>query len=124
MLDILLQLSPPWHICVYACQAQKRTTNGYSRCMRKWLLFVLACCSGFTAIGQVAPPATPPDDDVPLTREQRRIEIRTMLTANRNAEPLALSANPAPALRQLSTQQRAEMREQLRRHQPRQHAPP
>lgn len=88
--------------------------------MRKWLLFVLACCAGFSGIAQPVPPLTSSDDDGALTRAQMRNEIRTFLSANWNAEQSESSATPAPVLRQLSSRELAEMREQLRRPQPRQ----
>jgi len=88
--------------------------------MRNWLLFVLACCGGVTAVAQTTMPVASSEDAGAMAREQLRIEIRSMLSASRNAEQSQSSADPVPALRQLSSQQRAEMREQLRRYQPQQ----
>lgn len=86
--------------------------------MHKWLLLVLVSCAGLAALAQTPRPEPPPESaDVP-TRLQKRMELRTALTAHRNLERPEPGSNATAASRQLSSRERAEMREQLRRNQP------
>jgi hypothetical protein len=87
--------------------------------MHKCLLFTLAVGTGGAALAQTPPPA-PLDRDAAaeLSSAQKRIELRTVLSAGRSADAPEPAPQVAPAGRQLSRQERAEMREQLRRFQP------
>jgi hypothetical protein len=58
------------------------------------------------------------DASAEMTTAQTRMELRTVLSAGRRTDASDQSAQAAPAGRQLSQQERAEMREQLRRFQP------
>lgn len=70
-------------------------------------------------MAQTSPPA-PVDRDAAaeVSSAQKRMELRTVLSAGRNAEAPEAAPLAVPAARQLSRQERAEMREQLRRYQP------
>ena len=94
--------------------------------MDKWLVFVLAVGAGGAALAQGAPgPGRPHQDSgAEMTRAQKRMELRNVLSADRNAETAEPSAEPAALGRQLTPQERAEMREQLRRFQPVSTPPP
>lgn len=127
MPDILLQLSPCCHICRSRRARRIPAASGYSRAMHMSLLFTLAVGTGGVALAQSVPPAAPDRDAAAeMSSAQRRMELRTVLSAGRNAEapapapaPDAGPAGPAgPAGRQLSRQQRLEIREQLRQFQP------
>ncbi len=119
MPDTLLQLSPHCHICLLPRYRHQPGASGYSRAMRNCLLFTLAFGAGGAALAQSAP--TPPTDReamAEMSSAQKRIELRNVLSAGRNGEPAASAADTAPVGRQLSQQERAEMREQLRQFQP------
>ncbi len=94
--------------------------------MEKWLVFVLAVGAGGVALAQgpSAPGRSHRDSGAEMTRAQKRIELRTALSADRNAEPAEPAAESATLGRQLTPQERAEMREQLRRFQPVSTPPP
>jgi len=85
--------------------------------MRKSLF--VAAAWGIACAGAWAQPSGPralPPEDVP-TREQRRLELRTMLQAHqaeRQADSAAQGGMALPLGRHLSEQERAEIRQQLR----------
>lgn len=95
--------------------------------MLKALFFMLAVGGGCAVFAQAVQPMPPQRDAstettlAEMANAKKRMELRNVLSAGRKAEP---TAKPAPATqaeqagRQLSRQQRAEMREQLRRYQP------
>lgn len=120
MPDILLQLSPDDHNWVERQSRPNRRVSGYSRAMDKWLLFVLAFGAGGVAFAQDADAEQSRRDAGAQTmRAQKRIELRSMLSVDRSdAKPLAPATEGPWSGRQLSAQERAEMREQLRRFQP------
>lgn len=126
MPDTLLQLSPQRHNWPPLWCRRNPGVSGYSCAMDKWLLLVLAVGAGGAAYAQGAPhPASSHRDSGAETkRAQKRMELRTVLSAERNAEPAAPALEIPPAGRQLSPQERAEMREQLRRFQPVSTPPP
>ena len=86
--------------------------------MLKTLLFMLAVAGGCAASAQAPQPMPAQrDSSAEMTSAeqasaQKRMELRNVLAAGRKTEP------PTQAGRQLSQQERAEMREQLRRFQP------
>ena len=94
--------------------------------MDKWLVFVLAVGAGGAALAQGAPGPgrSHRDAGAEITRAQKRMELRNVLSADRNAETAEPSADPSVLGRQLTPQERAEMREQLRRLQPVSTPPP
>ena len=77
------------------------------------ILAISAACAG--AWAQSLPLATLESADTD-TREQRRTELRTILQAHRQWEPMATSADATPAERHLTEHERAEIRQQLRQH--------
>ncbi len=92
--------------------------TGYSQAMDKWLVLVLATCTGASAWAQPAP--SPPDQErAQVSRQQRRQELRDdVSSASRRTEPVPPTAQAARDGHQMTSQARAEMREQLRRFQP------
>lgn len=120
MPDTLLQLSLDGHTCVVPRCHRNQGTSGYSRAMDQWLLFVLVFGSGGAALAQGADPVQPHRNSATeTTRAQKRVELRTILSVDRShVQQAASAAEPAPAGRQLNAEERAEMREQLRRFQP------
>jgi hypothetical protein len=86
--------------------------------MHKWMLLVLTVAAVGSAVAQSARSVAPqPDASAEMTSAQRRIDLRTALSAGRTAEQSMSAVDAATAGRQLSQQERAEMREQLRRYQ-------
>lgn len=93
--------------------------TGYSRRMGKWLVFVSAACAAATAWAQVAPLPPASEIETQLSRQQKRLELREAVSsANRRSEQAQPLPNATPVAHQMTTQARAEMREQLRRSQP------
>ena len=94
--------------------------------MDKWLVFVLAVGAGGCALAQgaSAPGQSHRDSGAEMARAQKRMELRNVLSADRNADTAEPTAEPVPVGRQLTPQERAEMREQLRRFQPVSQPPP
>lgn len=84
--------------------------------MHRWLLFVLVSCAGLAALAQTRRPEAPPDSAAAPSRVQKRMELRTALTAHRNLERPEPGSDATATSRQLSSRERAEMREQLRRY--------
>lgn len=81
--------------------------------MHKRLLILATWAASAGAWAQAAP-QVPSGPVNPVSREQRRAELRTMLQAHR---PWEASVQPASAVlveRQLTERERAEIREQLR----------
>jgi hypothetical protein len=82
--------------------------------MHKWLLFLIAngtVCAG--AWAQLPPQATLEPVNR-LTREQRRLELRTVLQAQSLRDGTTKASDALPVERHLSDLDRAEIRQQLR----------
>lgn len=82
--------------------------------MHKWLLFLIVngtVCAGTWA--QLSPQAALEPAN-PLTREQRRVELRTALQAQSLHAGTMAGGDVLPVERHLSEQERAEIRQQLR----------
>jgi hypothetical protein len=119
MPDTLLHFSRHCHICAPGRAGCNPCASGYSRAMHKCLLFTLAVGTGGFALAQTMPPAgVERGAAVEVSNAQKRTELRNVLSAGRNGEAAAPAPDAAPTARQLSRQERAEMREQLRRFQP------
>lgn len=88
--------------------------TGYSCSMHKWLLFLIA--NGTVCAGAWAqlPPQAALEPTNTLTREQRRLELRTVLQAQSQRDWTTSASNALPVERHLSDQDRAEIRQQLR----------
>ncbi len=89
----------------------------YSCRMHKRLLILATWAASAGAWAQAAPQAAPqaqPGPVNPVSREQRRVELRTMLQAHRPWEASVQPAAAVPVERQLTERERAEIREQLR----------
>lgn len=83
--------------------------------MRNCLLILATCSAGAVAWSQSAPLATL-ESVSNSAREQRRVELRTILQAHRQRKPAAIAADPSTVERHLTEQERAEIRQQLRQH--------
>lgn len=95
------------------------SVSGYSRGMDKWLVFVVAACAAATAVAQVEPLPAASDVEMQLSRQQKRLELRAAVSsANRRGEQTPPFPDTAPIAHQMTSQERAEMREQLRRYHP------
>ncbi len=105
--DNLLQLRRDWHICILMKVSQIPPLTRYSCAMHKWLRFALVSAVSANALAQAQPPATQSES----AREQRRLELRLALQAQRKPEP-PLADEQAPAGRHMTSEQQAEMRQQ------------
>lgn len=77
--------------------------------MHKWFISVFALVAGAGVIAQTKQTEPQPDP----AREQWRLELRTVLQAQRNPDRMPVS-DQTPAGRQLTPKEHAELRQQLR----------
>lgn len=82
--------------------------------MLKRLLISVAWCATCTGAWAQAPGPRALEPDNAPTREQRRVELRTMLQAYRLGDASAQTGDAVTGERHLTDQERAEIRQQLR----------
>lgn len=79
--------------------------------MKLLLLFMLPATAASLAFAQAPSGAS---DEGQISYEKRLIHLRADLKSSLSAQPLAGQNQPVPVPRQLSPQERAELRQQLR----------
>ena len=114
MPDTLLQLMPQSHISLPMGAWGAAARTGYSCSMLKWLLILIANGTACAGAWAQLPPQVAPEPSHPLTREQRRVELRTVLQAQSQRDAATTHTEALPLARHLSEQDRAEIRQQLR----------
>ncbi len=77
--------------------------------MYKWFMFVCALAASVAVFAQ----GKQSQEQSDATREQRRVELRMVLQAQRNSDRAAVD-DKTPAGRQLTSQEHAQLRQQLR----------
>lgn len=93
--------------------------TGYSHGMEKWLLLAVLACAAASVGAQIAPLPAPSDIDMQLSRQQKRLELRAAVSsANRRSEQTPQLPEATAISHQMTSQERAELREQLRRYHP------
>lgn len=102
------------HISLPWLERGSRAGTGYSCAMHKWLLFLVANGTVCACAWAQLPSNLPTGPASPLTREQRRVELRMVLQAQSQRDATTTAGGTLPAERHLSDQDRAEIRQQLR----------